>query len=42
MRLDGKMAVVIGKRISAICAENGAAIGLTGHDIVVSLSGFPQ
>lgn len=42
MRLDGKVAVMSSKRISAICAQNGAAIGLTGHDTVVSLSGFPQ
>ena len=42
MRLDGKVAVVIGKRIGAVCAESGAAIGLIGHDIVVSLSGLPQ
>ena len=42
MRLDGKVAVVIGKRIGAICVENGAAIVRTGHDIVVSSGWFLQ
>ena len=42
MRLDGKVAVVIGKRIGAVCAENAAAIGLTEQDIVVKASGFPR
>ena len=42
MRLDGKVAVVIGKRIGEVCAQNSAAIVRTGHHIVVSPSEFLQ
>ena len=32
MRVDGKVAVMIGKRIGKVCAQNSAAIVRTGRD----------
>ena len=37
-----KVAVMIGKRVSAVGAENGAAIGVTVPGAVFSPSGFLQ
>jgi len=42
MRLDGKVAVMIGKRIGGVCAQNSAAIVSTGQDSVVGSSRFLQ
>ena len=42
MRLDGKAAVVIGKHIGAVCAQNSAAIVGTEQGIVVNFGWFLQ
>jgi hypothetical protein len=42
MRLDGKAAVVIGKRIGKVGAQNSAAIVGTEQGIVVSPGRFLQ
>jgi hypothetical protein len=42
MRLDGKAALVIGKRVGEVCAQNSAAIAGTEQGIVVSPGRFLQ